>query len=55
MGTLADRIEARIRDIPASNPGYISVVRETLGAVLSRELLRKIAEEAAIVAEKRGE
>lgn len=45
--TLVDRIEKRIREIPASNPGYVSLVREDLGMVLSHDLLRKIAEEAA--------
>jgi len=46
--SLADRIEVRIREIPASNPGYVSAFAgETLGNVLSRDLLRKIAETAA--------
>lgn len=47
--TLVDRIEDRIRAIPASNPGYIAFYPETLGHVLSRPLLRRIAEEAAEV------
>jgi hypothetical protein len=45
--TLADRIERRIRNIPANNPGYISVCPENLGSILSNALLRKIAQEAA--------
>jgi len=45
--TLADRIEKRIREIPANNPGYISVVQETLGRILAPSLLRRIALEAA--------
>lgn len=36
---LADRIEKRIREIPAKNPGHIWAV--------SDHLIRKIAEEAA--------
>lgn len=50
--TLADRIEKRIRAIPASNPGYVAVTRETLGDLLARDLLRKIALEAADEASK---
>lgn len=45
--TLAERIEERIREMPACNPGYLAVVPETLGRVLHRELIRKIAEVAA--------
>jgi hypothetical protein len=45
--TLADRLEKRIREIPARNPGYISVVSETLSNVLSASLIRQIALEAA--------
>lgn len=55
MSTLVDRIEDRIREIPVSNLGYISVARHNLGSVLDRQLLRKIAEEAAaeaLIAEK---
>jgi hypothetical protein len=44
---LVDRIEQRIRDIPTSNPMYITVQRETLGNLLDRMLVRKIAEIAA--------
>lgn len=47
MASLADRIEKRIREIPAHNPGVISCVQENLGRVLSRDLLRRIAVEAA--------
>ena len=50
--TLADRIEKRIRRIPASNPAYISFVPKTLGNVLDAELLRFIALEAANVADE---
>jgi hypothetical protein len=48
--TLSDQIEKRIRDIPASNPGYISLYPETLGSILSPELIREIAKAAAEVA-----
>lgn len=44
---LADRIERRLRGIPASHGGYISVLPSDLGRVLSRELLSRIADEAA--------
>lgn len=48
MATLTDRIEARIRKIPASNPGYISVRTDgTLEDLLDDNLLRRIAEVAA--------
>lgn len=47
--TLADRIEARIREIPASNPGVISFAKPALHRVLDRDLIRRIAEEAAAV------
>jgi hypothetical protein len=50
--TLADRIEKRIAEIPASNPGYMAMTNETLGTVLDRNLLRRIAEEAADEAAK---
>lgn len=49
---LADRIERRIREIPANNPGVISFCHETIGSLLSHNLLRKIAEEAAAEATK---
>ena len=44
---LHTRIERRIREIPSSNPGYVSVVPENLGRLLSRSLLERIATEAA--------
>lgn len=47
---LTDRIEKRIRAIPANDPGYISAVPGTLGRILDGDLIRKIAEEAAIEA-----
>lgn len=45
--TLTERIENRIRAIPASNPGFISVGSRTLGDLLADDLLRTIAKEAA--------
>jgi len=47
---LADKIEAKIREIPASHGGYITVAPSNLGRVLDGALLRKIAEVAATVA-----
>jgi hypothetical protein len=47
--TLADKFEERLKTIPASNPGYISCMPETLANVLSASLLRRIALEAADV------
>lgn len=47
MATLADRIERRLYNITVHNPSVMALYRETLGSVLSRGLLRKIAEEAA--------
>lgn len=47
---LADKIELAIRNIPANNPGYISVRNTTLDDQLSRGLLRRVAEVAAAVA-----
>jgi hypothetical protein len=44
---LHTRIERRIRKIPASNGGYISVAPSGLGQVLSGDLLERIATEAA--------
>ncbi len=52
MPSLADRIEARIRKIPCSNPAYIATTNETLGDLLRYDLLRMIAEEAAAECEK---
>jgi hypothetical protein len=49
--TLADRILKRISAIPARNPGYISMAPETLDDVISYDLLRLIAKEAAAEAE----
>ena len=45
--TLAERIERRIRKIPAENSGYISACQSFLGRELSGELLKAIANEAA--------
>ena len=50
---LADRIEKRIREIPASNPGVVSFTESVLRNVLSRDLIRRIAEEAAKEIEKK--
>ena len=47
MDSLADRIEKRMREIPASNSSYISPIQENLGRVLSESLIRRIALEAA--------
>lgn len=47
MKSLADRIEARIRQIPARNPVYISMRQETIAETLDSRLIRKIAEAAA--------
>lgn len=44
---LIARIEQRIGNIPAHNPGVIDLYPTTLRQQISRELLRKIAEEAA--------
>lgn len=44
---LATRIQRRLQDIPASHGGYISVAPSTLNRVLSRELLERIADDAA--------
>lgn len=44
---LADRIERKIKNIPAHNPAYVSAVPLTLGKILDARVLRKIAEEAA--------
>lgn len=52
MASLADRIEKRIREIPAHNPGVISCMQENLGRLLARDLLRRIALEAADEAKK---
>jgi hypothetical protein len=43
---LTERIIKRISTIPASNPMMIEAVPDTLSSVLSRALIRKIAEEA---------
>lgn len=45
--TLADRIERRLLNLPANNPGVISFHPTTLQNVMSRELIRRIATEAA--------
>lgn len=52
--TLADKIADAIAAIPASNPGYISVRQETLGDLLSREVILKIAQVAAATAKPEG-
>ena len=52
MATLSERIEARIRAIPANNPGYISVVQSDLGQLLASDLLERIAMDAADEARK---
>jgi hypothetical protein len=41
------RIERRIREIPASHGGYISVAPSNLGSALSGDLLERIATAAA--------
>jgi len=43
---LTERIIKRISTIPASNPMMIEAIPGTLSSVLSRTLIRKIAEEA---------
>lgn len=47
---LTDRIEKRIRAIPANNPAFITAAPATLGRLLDGDLIRKIASEAAIEA-----
>jgi hypothetical protein len=47
--TLADKIEERIKKLPAHNPAYISMCQQTLEDVLDENLLRHIALEAADV------
>jgi hypothetical protein len=47
---LVDQISEAIAVIPANNPGYIAVYQETLGDILSRDVIRKIAQIAAAVA-----
>ena len=49
MSPLENRIYAAIREIPASNPAYISAATSTLGRVLDDGLLREIAKQAASV------
>jgi len=48
--TMADKIEDAISAIPASNPMVISPYQKTLGDLLDRNVLRKIAQIAAAVA-----
>lgn len=48
--TLAEKIEAAVRDIPANNPSYISFRQEKLSDVVSRELIKSIAQVAANIA-----
>lgn len=45
--TLAERIERRISDIPASNPSVMSLYPTTLDSILSRDLIKEIAKQAA--------
>ena len=45
--SLADRIEERIRKIPVTSTSHMALYQETLSNVLSRPLIRQIAEEAA--------
>ena len=42
--TLIEYIEQSIRDIPARNSSYLSLYPETLGSILDRDLIRRIAE-----------
>ncbi len=46
---LAKKIEAAIKNIPASNSSYISFRQETLSDILNDNLLTKIANIAASI------
>lgn len=48
--TLAEKIEDAISAIPASNPMVLSLRQRTLGDLLDRDVLRKIAQIAATCA-----
>jgi hypothetical protein len=47
---LAILIQARLQDLPVSDPGVIRPYRPTLRTVLARDLLERICDEAADVA-----